>query len=643
MSRRSILTLITLVGVASRLGAQQLHGVVRDSGRAVPLPGAVVTVFDSAGAPVGRAISDAAGRSVLALPRRAARLRTVRIGYRPRETIMPAIGDTLEIVMSRLPPMLATVRVTGSELCPGEKASSGAVEVWEQAKAGLLATVVARDTKPAKVQALTYRRVTTPTDERVTEQTTHFTSAYSNRPFIAPAEASFFAARGFMQEDTSGRLYSAPDADVLLDDAFAATHCFHIQAADNDHPGQVGLGFSPARGRDALVDVTGVVWIDGVTPQIRSIDFRYTGLEPAAERVGSGGHIEFRSMENGVAFIERWRLRLATLVSDGRQRLDFAPGFPRDRRSRNEFRVAELRESGGVVLAAAWPDGTSWNDSPAGVNGSVVHLRSALSIPAAVVALAGTEIQARTTADGTFDLAPVVPGRYTLVVTDTTLSDYAAPRSTQLSAEVSRGRFTTVRAELPPLADVIRDLCRNQPVPGGTSMIVGRIAWPGPERPTGRLVARWQATYNNGSPVTAENSTGRAIAINGAEQRVDLDDQGRFVVCGVARGRPIHLRYAEGDRFADTTFFVGDSLLHPMNWRVFLPPTRPNNPDSLETPSGTAQRLSSSRRLLRGLLLATIRGRSPRTKESSSNDRTSQNSQWSGCGRAISCSPSGRR
>src|SRR5690349_24710817 len=124
MSRRSILTLITLVGIASRLGAQQLHGVVRDSGRAVPLPGAVVTAFDSAGAPVGRAISDAAGRFLLALSGPAARLRTVRIGYRPRDTVVPAIGDTLEIVMSRLPPMLAPVRVPGAELCPGENASS---------------------------------------------------------------------------------------------------------------------------------------------------------------------------------------------------------------------------------------------------------------------------------------------------------------------------------------------------------------------------------------------------------------------------------------------------------------------------------------------------------------------------------------
>ena len=84
MSRRSILALIAFVGIASPLGAQQLRGVVRDSSRAAPLAGAVITALDSAGAPLGRAISDATGRFALTLPSGVARLRAVRIGYRPR-------------------------------------------------------------------------------------------------------------------------------------------------------------------------------------------------------------------------------------------------------------------------------------------------------------------------------------------------------------------------------------------------------------------------------------------------------------------------------------------------------------------------------------------------------------------------------
>ena len=577
MSRPSNLALpalLALVATAPRLGAQQLRGVVRDSARAAPLPGAVVTILDSTGAAVARVISDAAGRFVVTTPARSARLRAVRIGYRPRDLPLALRGDTLEIAMGRLPPMLATVQVTGSELCPGSAAGNGALELWEQAKAGLLATVVARETKPAEMQALTYKRAMTTTDERVTEQTSHLTSAYSNRPFVAPAEASFFARRGFMQEDAGGRLYSAPDADVLLDENFAATHCFHAEAGDKDHPGQIGLGFSPARGRDALVDVTGVIWIDRVRPQLRSLDFRYTGLEPAAMKVGSGGHIEFRTMEDGLSFIERWHLRLTTLTGEERPR-DFASAFPAARRDRTDFRVADLRESGGIVLAATWPDGTAWRDSIAGLTGTVAQLNSPLSLPGAIVSVEGANLETRTSADGSFELAPIVPGRYTIVVTDTSLGAYAAPRSTHLTADVTRGHFTTVRVGLPPLVDVVRGVCRGQQMPRGTSMIAGRVSVPGVPRPSGRVVARWQANYNNGALVTSENGVGRPVIINGAEQRVDMDDAGHFVVCGVARDRPVYLRYMEGDRFADTTFVVRDTLLHAVDWRAVVPPAKP--------------------------------------------------------------------
>jgi len=575
MTRFSTLAVIAVAGISAHLGAQQVRGVVRDSSLAAPLPGAVVTLLDSAGASVSRVISDASGSFVLTKTARAVRLRVVRIGYRPQVIGLPAGPNTVEIAMARLPPMLAAVRVTDSELCPGANASANAVELWEQAKAGLLATVVARETKPAKMQALTYKRITTTTDERVTQQSTELTSGYSNRPFVAPAEASFFARRGFMQEDAAGRLYSAPDADVLLDEDFAATHCFHIEGADTEHPDQIGLAFAPARGRDALVDVAGVIWIDRIAPQLRTLDFLYTGLEPAATRARSGGHIEFRTMENGLTFIERWRLRLATLLVAERSR-DVASGIPNERRNRADFRVADLRESGGVVLAARWPDGTDWRDSLSGLTGSVVQLHLPISIPAALVSLSGASAETQTSANGSFELSPVVPGRYTVVVTDTTLAEYAAPRSTKLTADIVRGRLTTIRVELPPLVDVIRDVCREQRMPRGTSIIIGRVILPGAARPSGRVLARWQANYNNGSPVTSENGVGRAVAVNGAEQRVDLDDEGHFVVCGVARERPIHLRYMENERFADTTVVVADTLMHRLEWRPMVSPPKRN-------------------------------------------------------------------
>ena len=76
------------------------------------------------------------------------------------------------------------------------------------------------------------------------------------------------------------RNFFAPDADVLLDESFATSHCFRLAADDTSHRGQIGLAFTPApgRGRDTLVDVAGVIWIDRATPALRSLEFLYTGL-----------------------------------------------------------------------------------------------------------------------------------------------------------------------------------------------------------------------------------------------------------------------------------------------------------------------------------------------------------------------------
>src|ERR1043166_1923992 len=154
-------------------GAQQLRGAVRDSASGMPLPGAIVTVLDSAGGSATRGVTDAAGRVSVALGPHAARLWFIRIGYRPRDVALPSPAQRdaeLQIAMDRLPPILTTVRVTGSELCPGSNDRGAAFQLWEQARAGLLATVVARELKPATATTLLYNRGMSPYDERIRRQ-----------------------------------------------------------------------------------------------------------------------------------------------------------------------------------------------------------------------------------------------------------------------------------------------------------------------------------------------------------------------------------------------------------------------------------------------------------------------------------------
>ncbi len=310
ISRSALLHLALATTVAAQ--QRQVRGAVRDSAARAPLPGVVITAIDSAGVTGGRAITDASGRFALALPGRAARLHLIRIGYRPRDVAITS-ADEIAIVMERLPPILSAVRVRSNELCPGSSDQGAAFQLWEQVRDGLLATIVSRELKPADATTLVYETHVSPNDERVREQTKRVQSGRTTRPFTASAPAATFAARGYMREDPSARIFDAPDADVLIDQSFAATHCFRLQTADAAHRGQIGLAFAPTPGRDTIVDVKGTVWIDTVDPRLRSLDFTYTSLEPAAMQAGAGGHIEFRTMGNGVSFVERWQLRLPVL------------------------------------------------------------------------------------------------------------------------------------------------------------------------------------------------------------------------------------------------------------------------------------------------------------------------------------------
>lgn len=568
--RSRLLASLSLAAL-STAGAQQMRGVVRDATTSAPLAGAVVTVVDSAGATASRTIADGEGRFGLVLGPRAARLHVIRIGYRPRDVELPARRDAvLQLAMVRLPPVLAAVQVTDRELCPGSPDRGPAFQLWEEARDGLLAAVVAREAKPADATTLVFERDLGPVDDRVRRQRVTTQSGQTRRPFLAAFSARTFAERGYMQEDSAGRIYSAPDADVLLDESFAVTHCFHRQPADNAHLSQVGLAFTPIPGRDSIVDVSGVVWLDDTVPALRSLDFQFVGLEPAAASIGTGGHLEFRAMANGVSFIEWWVLRLPALtlvrMNDGYARA--SPALPVRRQDRLGLRVTEIHESGGQVTAASWSDGTAWHQRPSAIVGTAVLRDGGTPVANALATLVGTGDTTLTGLDGQFTFARVLPGKYTLTVIDTTLHAFASDRIETRSIDVSRGEIADVKVMLAPLGDVIADLCRGQRMRERTSLLVGRVTLSLDSAiRRGRIHASWQATYNSGNPVPVDGVVSRAVSIDNATQEIDVDDRGHFVVCGVARDRPIQLRFFHGNMTADTVVFVRDSLMKTVEWR----------------------------------------------------------------------------
>lgn len=546
--RRTLWVLsVCLAAVAPRrLNAQTIRGVVRDSAARIPIPGVVVTVLDSSGTTIGRAITDAVGAFDARVPFAAARLRLLRIGYRPRDVTMPRQRDGIELAMETIPPLLEAVRVAGGELCPGSPDRGSAFQLWEQARAGLLATIVARDLKPADAKTLMYESILSPNDETVRRQTARRGTGRTSRPFVASASPSFFAATGYMIEGPSGRVFNAPDADVLLHESFAATHCFRLRRADSAHAGQLGIAFTPAPGRDTLVDVEGVIWMDANGAQLRSLDFTYTSLEPAAMAVEPGGHIVFRSMPNGLSLIERWSLRLPNLRID-RSVVAFGSRGPRRVRrwERTDVRLTEIVESGGMVTQAAWSDGTRWVDTPAVVTGSVKRRREATPVVDAVVTLVGTSDSTVTDSAGRFQLA-AIPGRYVLRVADTTLQDFLNPRVRSTPVVIARARTRQVQLDLPDAEDVVADACRRQRSGASGAIITGYVSTADASPLDGlRVRAAWPRQISR---------TDAGLAVTTAQSETDVDDAGRFLLCGLNTEVRITLEiYKESNKIADTS------------------------------------------------------------------------------------------
>lgn len=577
-----------LLLAAPALRAQQLRGVVRDSVSGVGVAGAVVSVIDSTGSAAARTIADQAGRFRVASSPAAASLRVLRIGFTPRDVRLPTDRqESVTITMARLPALLASVQVSDRALCGASGDRGTALSLWEQARAGLLAAVVARDTKPGRMNVLLFTTEQAPHSRLVRRQTVRLESGTTGRPFVAAAKASDFAAHGYMQEGGSGRTFHAPDADILLDESFAATHCFTV-AADADHPGQIGLAFQPAHERAGFVDVAGTLWIRRDVPALETLAFRFTGLEPAFESAGAGGSLTFRTMPNGLAYIERWSMRLPEVEAT----TSFVPDMTsalsrigsRIGRERRNLKVAGIRTVGGEVTAAAWPDG-SHAESPLGaVTGRVVAPGTAQPLDRVQVLLDGTADTVRTDSTGRFALLGVLPGLYTLQALDATLEPYVDPQTTSREVDVARDTVRGVTLQLSSRAEYFARQCPDDSLLTKTAVLLGRVT-DAHGAPIPQLEVR--GTWFQNFQTRAE---GRFVTVTNAIRSVAPDRDGRFQLC-VPRDRGLTFGvWRDSIRLApDTSVTIADSDAQPFDWRVHVPP-----PDTTATFSGVVTADSSA-------------------------------------------------
>jgi hypothetical protein len=477
----SVVVGLFVVGTFTRpIAAQRVIGVVRDSASGEVIAGAVVTLRDSAGAALSQMITGGTGRFAAPIVGRARRLTLVRIGFRPVSIPLaiayPHADTSIALAMSALPTMLAAVQVVDQPGCKRRDDRAAAFALWEQARAALLATIVARKSSPPELTFIHYDQRRDGDGKHIVSQLIEHERATSNRAFIAAHPPEDFSKVGYVAMNGDELLYYAPDADGLLDPAFASGHCFSVDRNAHRPTNELGLAFEPARrrGRDSVVDIAGTIWIDTTARQLRSIDFRYDGLPGTATSTASpGGVVDFRTA-NGVAVINRWNLHLPE-VEHIVARSSYDLGGTRSH-------VIAIHDIGDVITTAAWPDGTQWKLPLATVHGIVRGTRGGKAVANARVWLGGTDDTVRTAPDGSFRLTQVFPGPYSIFAGDSIVGSTGRPENAPRRVEVDSADVDSLVLQVPPIEAFVRQACDSLGVPNhrGTDrlsvFVLGRIA-----------------------------------------------------------------------------------------------------------------------------------------------------------------------
>lgn len=531
---------VALAVPARHLSGQQVVGTVRDSASGRPVPGAVVLALDSLGQTVARGTTDQLGHYRLPASAAPQRLRVLRIGFRPLESARLAgrAGRPVDLSLAAIPLLLDEVRVSAAPNCSKRADRAAALALLGQARAGLLATVVARAENRARMTRLVFERSLDRRDGRITQQSVRVAEGdVAAGSFVTARDAATFVRRGFVEDNADGRTFFAPDAETLFDDRFSAGYCFHLVAPNRARPHQVGLGFAAATRRTGRVDIAGALWVDTLALALRDLEFRYAGLEPEVAALAPGGRVSFREMTNGNVLIDRWALRLVSGQLPARNTWDSGLRTP----TGAGLAQLDLHEIGGELARATWPDGSTWV-APLGALRVRVVGAGAGPAAGAVVRLADTDYQATTDSAGLVTLTGLLPGPYTASVVDSQLAWLGISLPTGFRFVAARDSRTDASLRLETAEHFVERRCAAVPTGIGGAWLLARVV-----RADGRPAAdaRWTARTWDGAVLVDH---GRAAG------------DGVFQWCGFAPGTTVEIEAWQEDRRARATRLLRGQL-----------------------------------------------------------------------------------
>ena len=322
-------------------------------------------------------------------------------------------------------------------------------------------------------------------------------------------------------------VFYGPDADILLSDGFAAGYCFRIADRDASRPGQIGLAFGPAERSKERTDIEGTLWVDSVGRRIVDIDYAYLGLEPRVTALHPGGRSSFRTMANGVVLLDRWSIRLVGPSGDSTTRV------VRGGVDRNP--VLYVREVGGEIAFAEWPDGTRWAAPLGTLRGRA--MRDGSPARDVSVHLQETDYAAVTDSAGAFEIRELLPGPYDVRIEHDLLARVGLLLPTGVRFIAVRDSTHVAAVAIPSAEDFTWATCKDDPKRGRAGRPIVRL-----------LIVR--VVDADGRPVIGAKTVVKLLRGGETLSSSDIEtgSNGIAQVCGVAEPATDVVVFVDRDR-----------------------------------------------------------------------------------------------
>ncbi len=566
---------VVWAAAAPPASAQIVRGRVVEEGAGTPLPGAMIVLVDADGGQAGRILTNDLGAFTLRAPRAGVyTLRADRIGYAsttsPPLELAPGAAVFHDMVVPVRAITLTNITVEGERRCVlRPEGGLDVSRVWEEARKALAAAAFTDETSVFRYVTMRYERDLDTDARTVRNERRNFSDLMQRQTFVSrPVEE--LMANGFVQEEDEGTMYYAPDANVMLSDAFLDRHCLRVREGEDESDGLIGLAFEPVDGRRGRVDIRGVMWLEPESSELQWLEYAYADLDADLRSRHLGGRVVFAGLPNGTWVVREWYIRMPR------------PGMrPNPFTNIPERFLAGIRETGAVVMRILTPRGETLVEAETGtIEGSVLDSLHTRGLEGARVFADGTEHSAVTDSDGRYRLTGLTEGVYRIAYHHPALDEVGfAPEP--VDVEVRRGEIAALRLLAPSRREVLRDACADAEAVEGTAVLAGRLLDGATSAPVegATVTATWSGwdIHTSGPSSTGSPRGGGdpAAGLVGIEEQVGeyeavTGSDGRFLFCRVPVGPTVSVEAATPNGVTGRETLVLEEAGHAVFLTVYI-------------------------------------------------------------------------